>query len=55
MRIRVVKTTDREFKLWLKRILERRGHREGEVEKRVDEIVRAVKRKGDAALLIVHV
>jgi histidinol dehydrogenase len=51
VRIRVVKTTDREFKLWLKRILERRGHREGEVEKRVDEIVCAVKRKGDAALL----
>ena len=51
MRIRVVKTTGREFKSLLTRILERRGSREGEVEKRVDGIVRAVQRKGDSALL----
>ena len=51
MRIRVVKTTDREFKSLLTRILERRGSRESEVEKRVDGIVRAVQRKGDSALL----
>jgi histidinol dehydrogenase len=51
VRIRVVKTIDRQFKSLLRRILERRSHREDEVEKRVGEILRAVERKGDSALL----
>ncbi|MGH7826661.1 MAG: histidinol dehydrogenase [Candidatus Binatia bacterium] len=51
MRVRVVKTTDPAFKSLLDRILQRRGNREGDVEKRVEEIVHAVQRRGDRALL----
>jgi histidinol dehydrogenase len=51
VRIRLVKTTDREFKSLLARIMQRRGNREGAVEKRVAEIVRGVQRNGDNALL----
>ena len=51
MKIRVVKTTDAGFKSLMTRILQRRGTREGEVGKRVEEIVRAVQREGDTALL----
>ena len=50
MRIRVVKTSEPAFKSLLARILQRRGSREGEVEKRVDEILRAVQKTGDRAL-----
>jgi histidinol dehydrogenase len=51
MRIRLVKTTDRGFKLLLKSILGRRGTRESEVERRVAEIIGAVQKRGDQALL----
>jgi histidinol dehydrogenase len=51
MRIRLVKTTDRGFKPLLKSILGRRGTRESEVERRVSEIVGAVQKRGDQALL----
>ena len=51
MRIRVVKTTDAGFKSLMRRILRRRGTREGAAEKRVEEIVGAVRREGDRALL----
>jgi len=51
MKIRVVKTTDTAFKSLMSRILGRRGTRENEVEKRVAEILRAVRRQGDRALL----
>lgn len=51
MRIRVVKTTEPAFKSLLARILQRRGSREGDVERRVREIVSAVQRQGDRALL----
>ena len=51
MRIRVVKTTEPAFKSLLARILRRRGSREGDVERRVSEIVSAVQRQGDRALL----
>jgi histidinol dehydrogenase len=51
MRIRLVKTTDRRFKSLLERILQRRGNRDGEIEKRVKEILRTVERQGDSALL----
>src|SRR5919108_2933253 len=51
MRIRLVKTTERRFKSLLERILQRRGNRDDEVEKRVAEILRTVERRGDSALL----
>ena len=50
MRIRLVKTTEPHFKPLLARIL-RRGNRRGEVEKRVESIVRAVQSRGDRSLL----
>jgi histidinol dehydrogenase len=51
MTIRLVTTTDAGFKLLLKRILARRGTREDNVEQRVSEIVAAVQKHGDRALL----
>jgi histidinol dehydrogenase len=51
MRIRVVKTSEPAFKSLMARVLQRRGSREGPVEKRVDEIIRAVQKTGDRALL----
>ena len=51
MAIRVIKTSDPGFKPLLKKILERRGAREGAVERRVSEIIGAVQRQGDQALL----
>jgi histidinol dehydrogenase len=51
MTIKLVKTSDIGFKPLLKRILGRRGTREGDVEGRVSEIVGAVQRQGDQALL----
>jgi histidinol dehydrogenase len=51
MRIRLVKTSEPAFKSLMARILQRRGSREGAVEKRVDEIIRAVQKTGDRAVL----
>jgi histidinol dehydrogenase len=51
MRIRLVKTTEPSFKPLLARILNRRGNRQGQVERRVDSIVRAIQRRGDRSLL----
>ena len=51
MKVRLVKTSDRGFKPLLKRILGRRGNREDDVERRVTEIVSAVQKHGDRALL----
>jgi histidinol dehydrogenase len=51
MKIRVVRTTDAGFTPLLNRILGRRGSREEQVAKRVAEIVAAVKKEGDRALL----
>jgi len=51
MNIRVVKTSEPAFKSLMARILQRRGSREGEVEKRVAEILRAVQKTGDRALV----
>ena len=51
MRIRVLKTSEPAFKSLMTRILQRRGSRERTVEKRVDEIVRAVQRHGDRSVL----
>ncbi len=50
MKIRVVKTNEPAFQSLLARILQRRGSREGEVDKKVDRIVRAVRKNGDRAL-----
>jgi len=49
--MRLVKTTEARFKPLLKKILDRRGTREGGIERRVSEIVTAVERRGDQALL----
>ena len=51
MKIRLVKTTDAGFKPLIKRILARRGTREGDVEVRVAEIIAAVRKQRDRALL----
>jgi histidinol dehydrogenase len=51
MRIRLVKTSDPAFKSLMARILQRRGSREGNVEKRVAEILRAVQKTGDRAVV----
>ncbi len=51
MKIRVVKTAEPGFKALMARIMRRRGNRRGEIEKRVEEIVSAVRRQGDRALL----
>ena len=51
MKIRLVKTSDAGFKTFIAQILGRRGARAGNVEKRVEEIVTAVQRQGDRAVL----
>jgi histidinol dehydrogenase len=51
MKIRVVRTGEPEFKALMARIMGRRGNRQGDIEKRVEEIVSAVRRQGDRALL----
>jgi histidinol dehydrogenase len=51
MRVRLVKTTDARFKPLLATILARCGTRENGVERRVTEIVSAVRRQGDKALV----
>src|SRR5581483_8250844 len=51
MRIRLIKTSDAGFQPLLKKILGRRGSREDSVERRVAEIVSAVQKQGDRALL----
>ena len=50
MRVRIVKTSEPAFKSLMARILQRRGSREGKVEKKVAEILRAVQKTGDSAL-----
>src|SRR3972149_8875152 len=50
MRIRLVRTPDAAFQPLLAKILPGRGSGRGDVEKRVDAIVRAVARQGDRAL-----
>jgi len=51
MKIRVVKTAEPGFKALMARIMRRRGNRHGVIENRVEEIVGAVRRQGDRALL----
>jgi histidinol dehydrogenase len=51
MKIGIVKTGEPEFKALMARIMRRRGNRQGEIEQKVEEIVGAVRRQGDRALL----
>ncbi len=51
MKVCLVKTADAEFPPLMMRILGRRGGRAGDVEKRVAEIISAVQRRGDRALV----
>lgn len=51
MTLRIVRTTDARFQTVMERVLKRRDSSTGEVENRVDEIVRSVRRQGDRALL----
>jgi histidinol dehydrogenase len=51
VKVRLVKTSEAGYNAVLGRVLQRRGSREGEVEQRVGEIIAAVRRGGDRALL----
>ena len=51
MSIRLVKTSEPAFRSLMARILERRGRREGKVERKVAAILRAVQQTGDRALI----
>jgi len=51
MAIRLIKTSDPGFKPFIARIVARRGTQDDGVERRVAEIVGAVRRKGDVAVL----
>jgi len=50
VKIRIVKTSDASFAALMGKIVERRGSRESETEKRVEEIIAAVRQQGDRAL-----
>jgi histidinol dehydrogenase len=50
MRIKLVKTTDSGFQAALRKIIQRSAGKEQSVEKKVGEIIRAVKTRGDRAL-----
>jgi len=50
VKVRLLKTTDSGFADFVSKVLDRRGSREGDVEKRVEEIVSAVRQQGDRAL-----
>ncbi len=51
MKITVLRTTDRDFKRRLEKIVRRRGTREEKVERLVGQIARTVRREGDLALV----
>ncbi len=51
MKIRILRTGESAFKLFMERVLQRRLSRAGAVETQVDRILRAVQRQGDRALL----
>ena len=51
MGIRLITTTDAGFRALMARLFERRRMREGEIERRVGEILRTVQRRGDRALI----
>lgn len=49
--VEIVSTSDRAFKTFLEKVLQRRGTRESEVESRVADILRTVREQGDRALV----
>jgi histidinol dehydrogenase len=51
MKIRIVRTGEPGFNALMARIMQRRGNPRGEIERRVQEILSAVRRQGDRALL----
>jgi histidinol dehydrogenase len=51
VKVRICKTTEPGYGSLIRRILQRRGSREGDVEQRVSEIIRTVQRQGDRAVL----
>jgi histidinol dehydrogenase len=51
MKIRIVRTGEADFKALMARLMRRRGKRQGEIEGRVEQIIGAVRREGDRALL----
>ena len=51
MKVRIYKTSEPSYRSFIRRILARRGGRQGDIEQRVDEIIRTVQQQGDRALL----
>jgi histidinol dehydrogenase len=51
LKVKIYKTTEPGYRTLIRKILQRRGGHEGDVEQRVNEIIRAVQRQGDRAVL----
>jgi len=51
VKVRIYKTSEPAYGSLIRRILKRRGGRQGNIEQRVNEIIRSVHRQGDAAVL----
>ena len=51
MKVRIYKTSEPSYRSFIRRILARRGGRQGDIEQRVDEIIRTVQQQGDRAVL----
>jgi histidinol dehydrogenase len=51
LKVRIYKTSEASYRSFIRRILARRGGRQGDTEQRVDEIIRTVQRQGDRAVL----
>ncbi len=51
MKVRIYKTSKPGYRLLIRRILDRRGGPQGDIEQRVNDIIRTVQRQGDRAVL----
>ena len=51
MKVRIYKTSEASYRSFIRRILARRGGRRGDIEQRVEEIIRTVQQQGDRAVL----
>ena len=51
MKVRIYKTSEPGYRSLIRRLLERRGGPQGDIEQRVNEIIRTVQRQGDRAVL----
>jgi histidinol dehydrogenase len=51
LKVRIYKTSEPSYRSFIRRILARRGGRQGDIEQRVDEIIRTVQQQGDRAVL----